>query len=88
MRILATIVGVIFISGSEDASRESSRVLSELLWSAFAHLLAGDLGGHPRLRLRTDPMGDRFNTLCTGERCDVWVLSLLEWDNLHHARYR
>src|SRR5947208_11651983 len=74
----------VVVSCSEDASRESSRVLSELLWSAFAHLLAGDLGGHPRLRLRTDPMGDRYDTLSTGEGGDVLDLSLYEWDDFHH----
>src|SRR5438552_10998942 len=41
---------------AQDARGQSTRVLSELLWSAFAHSLVDHLGSRPRLRLRPAPM--------------------------------
>src|SRR5882762_8004236 len=37
----------LLVSRTQDAPREPTRSLPELLWSPFTHLLAGSLGGSP-----------------------------------------
>src|SRR5260370_4922127 len=86
--ILYDDVGPMVVSRTEDAPREPTRPLSELLWPAFTPPLAGILGGSPYPRLRTAPVGAGFSLAGTREACDIWDLSLYERDNFRHPRLR
>ena len=57
--------------GRKMRLRESTGVLSELLWPAFSHPNACCLGISPRALLRTNPMGAKFTSECAGEGCNV-----------------
>src|SRR5439155_9507878 len=69
---------------AQDAPGQSTRVLSELLWSAFAHSLVDHLGSRPRLRLRPAPMGIASTSECPREANHSWHLPVHERNDLHY----
>jgi len=55
----------LLVSRTQDAPREPTRSLPELLWSPLTPLLAGFLGSSPGPRFRVAPVGAEFISAVT-----------------------
>ncbi len=82
--VLYLYLAAVVMGRTQDACRESTRVLPRVLWPAFAHCAAPTLGRPAHTELHPAAMGDGLSAQCSSTAGDVWDLSLYEWSDVHN----